>query len=149
MPTDHRAKLATIKRFDQLAELRPPQPVHPEAPADMAEPTDEMPEQAPAAAASNTSLKRRVGGFLRARRIRTHLISGIEYEMFVFIVGPLTGLIFPVTIAAGAGLLAFEAFLIYKLLRTCQAFPGKLAAAQREYAAYQEQTPTQPLTSSI
>ncbi|MEU4425396.1 CDP-alcohol phosphatidyltransferase family protein [Actinoplanes sp. NPDC024001] len=134
---------------DQLLELRPPQPVHAESAADMAEPGDEMPEEASAPPAGNPGLKRRVGDFLRARRIRTHLISGIEYEMFVFIVAPLTGLIFPVTIAAGAGLLAFEAFLIYKLLRTCQAFPGKLAAAQQEFAAYQEQLPTQPLHTTV
>jgi hypothetical protein len=134
---------------DQLAELQPPQPVHPEAPAGMAEPTDEMPEQVSAPPAGNLSLKRRVGDFLRQRRIRTHLISGIEYEMFVFIIGPLTGLIFPVTIAAGAGLLAFEAFLIYKLLRTCQVFPAKLKTAQAEYAAYQNDGPARPLTTSI
>ena len=29
-------------------------------------------------------------GFLLRRRIRIHLVSGVEYEMLVFIVGPLT-----------------------------------------------------------
>ncbi|WP_328461044.1 CDP-alcohol phosphatidyltransferase family protein [Actinoplanes sp. NBC_00393] len=120
---------------DQLAELQPPQQVHPEAPAEMAEPGDEMPDQA-------VSTKRRIGDFLRARRIRTHLISGIEYEMFVFIIGPLTGLIFPVTIVAGAGLLVFETFLIYKLYGACRAFPARLAAAQREHDARVAQTAT-------
>ena len=140
------SQMAKVRRSmsDQLSELRPPEPVQPQSAAEMAEPNDEMPEQA-----GNVSAKRRFGGFLRRNRIRTHLISGIEYEMFVFIIGPLTGLIFPVTVVAGAGLLAFEAFLIYKLYRTCQAFPGRLAAAQQEYAAYQDQVPTQPIHTTV
>ncbi|MDI6103203.1 CDP-alcohol phosphatidyltransferase family protein [Actinoplanes sp. NEAU-A12] len=122
---------------DQIAAFRVPTPVEAEPAAGMGEPADEMPEPA-VTAPGNTSLKRRIGATLRRNRIRTHLISGIEYEMSVFIIAPITGLIFPVTIAAGAGLLAFEAFLIFKLYRTCQQFPGKLAAAQ---AAYDEQEP--------
>ena len=130
------AQMAKVRRSmkDQLIAYRRPVQVQAEAAAEMAEPVDEMPEPAPAPTGGG-SLKNRIGATLRRNRIRTHLISGIEYEMSVFIIGPITGLIFPVTIAVGAGLLAFEAFLIFKLFRACQQFPGKLAAAQ---AAFEE-----------
>jgi phosphatidylglycerophosphate synthase len=55
-------------------------------------------------------------GLLR-RRVRPHLVSGIEFEMFVFIVGPLTTLVLPVTVAAGVLLMGFELILIARLLR--------------------------------
>ncbi|GIF05966.1 CDP-alcohol phosphatidyltransferase family protein [Actinoplanes siamensis] len=77
-------------------------------------------------------LRRRAGAWLRRNRIRTHLFSGIEYEMFVYIIGPLTGLIFPVTIFAGAALLLFELLVIVKLYRTTKAHPARLAAARRQ-----------------
>ncbi|MEU4688090.1 CDP-alcohol phosphatidyltransferase family protein [Actinoplanes sp. NPDC023714] len=110
--------------------------------AGTAEPVSAAPAAAPAA---RPSLKRRVGDTLRRNRIRTHLFSGIEYEMFVFIVGPLLGLVIPVTILAGAGLLVFEMFLILKLLRACQQHPAKLAKAEAEYAAWQSgQVPAAP-----
>lgn len=114
----------------QLSEYRRPVAAETDSGDDMGEPGDEMP--APSAAPSG-SLKNRIGQTLRRNRIRTHLISGIEYEMSVFIIAPITGLIFPVTIAAGAGLLAFEAFLIFKLYRACRQFPGRLAAAKAAY----------------
>jgi phosphatidylglycerophosphate synthase len=78
------------------------------------------------------SLKRRVGVFLRSRRIRTHLFSGIEYEMTVFIIGPLTGWIIGVTVVAGSLLLIFEAWLVYKFYGQTRAFPARLAAAAGE-----------------
>ena len=81
------------------------------------------------------SAKRRVGAFLRSRRIRTHLFSGIEYEMTVFIVAPLTGLIFGVTVAAGALLLLFETWLVLRFYQHTQSFPGNLAAAIAEREA--------------
>jgi phosphatidylglycerophosphate synthase len=84
--------------------------------------TPEIPPAAP------DSAKRRVGDFLRSRRIRTHLFSGIEYEMTVFIIAPLTGWIIGVPVAAGALLLLFEAWLIYKFFRHTQAFPARLEA---------------------
>jgi phosphatidylglycerophosphate synthase len=49
------------------------------------------------------------------RRIRTHLISGVEFQMFVFIVGPVVRQVLPVMIAAGAGLLGFELVILVKL----------------------------------
>jgi phosphatidylglycerophosphate synthase len=87
--------------------------------------TETDPEPVPA----SPSAKRRVGEYLRSRRIRTHLFSGIEYEMTVFILAPLTGLLFPLTVAAGMLLLIFEAWLVYKLFQATQQFPAKLDAA--------------------
>jgi hypothetical protein len=54
---------------------------------------------------------------LRSRRIRTHLFSGIEFEMAVFIVGPLTGWVTGVSIVAGVLLAGFELRLVYFLWR--------------------------------
>ncbi|GGK19910.1 hypothetical protein GCM10010124_10660 [Pilimelia terevasa] len=52
---------------------------------------------------------------LRRHRIRTHLVSGIEFQMAVFIVGPAVGAIVAATVGASALLVAFEVFLIVKL----------------------------------
>jgi phosphatidylglycerophosphate synthase len=70
----------------------------------------------------------RLRHFLQGQRIRPHLFSGIEFMMFVFIIGPVTGLIVLVTVASGLLLLAFEALLIYKLWTTTRTFHRKLAA---------------------
>ncbi|MBM0226224.1 CDP-alcohol phosphatidyltransferase family protein [Micromonospora sicca] len=48
-------------------------------------------------------------------RVRAHLVSGIEFQMAVFIIGPLAGAVLAVSVVAGALLLAFEFALIYKL----------------------------------
>ncbi|WP_109590222.1 CDP-alcohol phosphatidyltransferase family protein [Actinoplanes xinjiangensis] len=138
------AQMGKVRRSmkDQVNAFRRPAAVEADAAAEMAEPSDEMSEPSPA---GGGSLKSRIGETLRRNRIRTHLFSGIEYEMSVFIIAPITGLIFPITVAAGAGLLAFEAFLIYKLYRACQQFPGKLAAAR---AAYDENE-TERVSSSV
>jgi phosphatidylglycerophosphate synthase len=63
----------------------------------------------------------RFRGFVAGRdalvrhRIRAHLFSGIEFQMAVFIVGPLTGWIAGTALVAGALLAGFETLLIYKL----------------------------------
>ncbi|WP_026118667.1 CDP-alcohol phosphatidyltransferase family protein [Nocardiopsis salina] len=64
---------------------------------------------------------------LRANRIRPHLFSGIEYQMGVFIVAPLVGVLSPtgmlVTIAASAVFMfAFELLIIYKLWLSTREF---------------------------
>jgi hypothetical protein len=65
--------------------------------------------------------RRRFQGFVRVRdvlvrqRIRAHLVSGIEFQMAVFIIGPLTGWILGSVAVAGALLVAFEILLIVKL----------------------------------
>ena len=57
----------------------------------------------------------RIRDGLARRRVRTHLVSGIEFQMAVFIVGPLCHAIIPVTVVAGALMLVFEAGIVYKL----------------------------------
>ncbi|OJF12470.1 CDP-alcohol phosphatidyltransferase family protein [Couchioplanes caeruleus] len=74
------------------------------------------------------------GAFVRLRnmlvrqRIRAHLFSGIEFQMFVFIIGPLTGWIIPVTILSAVLLTAFELLLIYKLWTATRSYSRQLAA---------------------
>ena|SRR5690625_1585936 len=58
--------------------------------------------------------------FMRARRIRTHLVGGIEFQLAVFVVAPVLAVVsYPAmaafAVAAGVLLLAFEAALVYKL----------------------------------
>jgi phosphatidylglycerophosphate synthase len=48
-------------------------------------------------------------------RIRTHLVSGIEFQMAVCVIAPLTAAIAPIAIVTGALLLVFETALVYKL----------------------------------
>ncbi|MBX6385986.1 MAG: CDP-alcohol phosphatidyltransferase family protein [Microbispora sp.] len=66
--------------------------------------------------------------WLREHRIRTHLVSGIEFQMAVFIIGPLTGAIIPVTIGAAVLLLLFEAAIMYKLMLSSRDLKRALAA---------------------
>ena len=58
---------------------------------------------------------RRVRDWLASKRVRSHVFSGIEFQMFVFIVGPLSGQIAAVAIGSMALLLVFEAALVVKL----------------------------------
>ncbi|MQA77027.1 MAG: CDP-alcohol phosphatidyltransferase family protein [Streptosporangiales bacterium] len=66
--------------------------------------------------------------FLRRHRMRPHLWSGIEFQMFVCIVGPVTGLVAPVMIGAAALLLVFEAVLVYKLWLSIRDFDRAIAS---------------------
>jgi phosphatidylglycerophosphate synthase len=47
-------------------------------------------------------------------RVRPHLISGIEFQMFVFIVGPLIGQILWTTAVSAGLLITFELVIMYK-----------------------------------
>lgn len=79
----------------------------------------------------------RLRSFLLRHRIRTHLVSGIEFQMGVFVVGPLCDAVLPATAVAGGLLLVFELAIVYKLLlstrdfaRTLESFrPGEPAGA--------------------
>jgi len=64
----------------------------------------------------------RARSFLLRHRIRTHLISGIEFQMGVFMIGPLFDVVLPATIVSGALLLVFELAIIYKLLLSTRDF---------------------------
>ncbi|MFD9072609.1 CDP-alcohol phosphatidyltransferase family protein [Streptomyces lasiicapitis] len=68
----------------------------------------------------------RARSFLLRHRIRTHLVSGIEFQMGVFIVGPLFDAVIPVTIVSGALLLVFELAIVYKLLLSTRDFSRTL-----------------------
>lgn len=64
----------------------------------------------------------RARSFLLRHRIRAHLISGIEFQMGVFMIGPLFDAVIPATIISGALLLVFELAIIYKLLLSTRDF---------------------------
>ncbi|GAA2713705.1 CDP-alcohol phosphatidyltransferase family protein [Actinoplanes palleronii] len=73
--------------------------------------------------------------FLVENRIRVHLISGIEFMMFVFIVGPVLDQIKVTTIVISLGMLAFELLLIYKLWTNTKSFARRLAKLEAAGAA--------------
>ncbi|WP_338895456.1 CDP-alcohol phosphatidyltransferase family protein [Streptomyces sp. TG1A-60] len=81
--------------------------------------------------------RRRFPAYLRARsfllrhRIRPHLISGIEFQMGVFMIGPLLDSVLTATIVSGALLLVFELAIIYKLLLSTRDFTRTLASFDR------------------
>jgi phosphatidylglycerophosphate synthase len=75
--------------------------------------------------AVNASWRRRFSAVVRFRgwterhRIRPHLMSGVEFQMFVLVVAPLagavvTGGVLAVTVATCAVMLAFELSMVYK-----------------------------------
>ncbi|MBM7169763.1 CDP-alcohol phosphatidyltransferase family protein [Streptomyces sp. G44] len=64
----------------------------------------------------------RARSFLLRHRIRAHLVSGIEFQMGVFMIGPLFDVVMPATIVSGALLLVFELAIIYKLLLSTRDF---------------------------
>ncbi|MFI6598114.1 CDP-alcohol phosphatidyltransferase family protein [Nonomuraea sp. NPDC050536] len=68
-----------------------------------------------------------VRDWLRDHRVRAHLVSGIEFQMAVFIVGPLTGWIVSVTLAAGLLLLVFELAIMVKLWMSTRDLARELA----------------------
>jgi phosphatidylglycerophosphate synthase len=69
---------------------------------------------------------------LRSRRIRGHLVSGIEFEMAVFIVGPLAGWVIGAPIVAGVLLAAFELRLVFLLWRATRRHARWMAAVTTE-----------------
>lgn len=64
----------------------------------------------------------RARSFLLRHRIRTHLVSGIEFQMGVFMIGPIFDVVLPATIVSGGLLLVFELAIIYKLLLSTRDF---------------------------
>jgi hypothetical protein len=69
---------------------------------------------------------------LRSRRIRAHLVSGVEFEMAVFIVGPLAGWVLGAPIVAGVLLAGFELRLVYLLWRATRRHARWMAAVTAE-----------------
>ncbi|MEU8102806.1 CDP-alcohol phosphatidyltransferase family protein [Nonomuraea muscovyensis] len=94
----------------------------------------------------------RIRDWLRDHRVRAHLISGIEFQMAVFIVGPITGAIVPVTLGAAALLLVFEAAIMFKLwlssrdlTRALARIRATAAPGSGETAVAHEELPVDPL----
>lgn len=73
--------------------------------------------------------------FLLRHRIRTHLVSGIEFQMGVFIVGPLLDAVIEATLVSGALLLVFELAIIYKLLLSTRDFTRTIDSFDRDEVA--------------
>lgn len=83
-------------------------------------------------AGSSSGWYERLRSTLLRFRVRMHLFSGIEFEMFVCVVAPLTALLAPlvpltvlvvgVTVLACVGLALFEALIVYKLWRATRGF---------------------------
>ncbi|WP_338701700.1 CDP-alcohol phosphatidyltransferase family protein [Streptomyces sp. Q6] len=74
----------------------------------------------------------RARSFLLRHRIRTHLVSGIEFQMAVFIVGPLLDQVIGATVVAGALLLVFELAIVYKLLLSTRDFGRTLDSFEKD-----------------
>ncbi|PZG14481.1 hypothetical protein C1J01_26820 [Nonomuraea aridisoli] len=60
---------------------------------------------------------RRLNRFLARHRVRSHLVSGIEFHAAVFVVAPLAGAwaLIPLAAVAGLLLLVNEVFLVYRM----------------------------------
>lgn len=69
----------------------------------------------------------RVRQALLRSRIRPHLISGIEFQMFVFIVGPLIGQILLTTVISAILLGIFELVIMYKFWLSTRDFTQVMA----------------------
>ncbi|WP_448319054.1 CDP-alcohol phosphatidyltransferase family protein [Streptomyces sp. CO7] len=69
----------------------------------------------------------RVRRALVDRRVRPHLVSGIEFQMFVFIVGPLIGQLLWTTAVAAALMLSFELLIMYKFWLSTKDFNRVMA----------------------
>jgi hypothetical protein len=75
----------------------------------------------------------RLRGALLHNRVRPRVVSGIEFQMAVFIVAPLIGAaaLIPVTLLAGGLLTVFELAVVYKLWLATKAFGREMEAAAR------------------
>ncbi|MER5686451.1 CDP-alcohol phosphatidyltransferase family protein [Streptomyces sp. NPDC002205] len=82
--------------------------------------------------------RHRFPGYLRFRsfmlrhRIRTHLVSGIEFQMSVFIIGPLLDQVIGATVVSAALLLVFELAIVYKLLLSTRDFTRTMSSFEQQ-----------------
>ncbi|MFG3147991.1 CDP-alcohol phosphatidyltransferase family protein [Streptomyces sp. M41(2017)] len=77
----------------------------------------------------------RLRSFLLRHRIRAHLVSGIEFQMGVFMIGPLLDSVMGATIVSGVLLLVFELAIIYKLLLSTRDFTRTIDSFERDAVA--------------
>ncbi|MBO2456826.1 CDP-alcohol phosphatidyltransferase family protein [Actinomadura violacea] len=92
----------------------------------------------------------RIRNVLLRGRIRPHLISGIEFQMGVFIVAPVIaaavpGAIIPVVCVSAAGMLAFELFIIYKFWLSSRDYSRSLASLNGKIEGYRAQLPAEEI----
>lgn len=92
---------------------------------------DEGEAEEPVPAGPARSPYERARNALLRRRIRIHLFSGIEFEMTVFVIGPLIGFVFWTSIVAGVLLLFFEMLLVFRLWQLIGRWASDMAAAER------------------
>ncbi len=87
------------------------EPMGPPEPDDDTQPLERVPRP--------SGFFRRLNRFLARHRVRSHLISGIEFHAAVFVIAPLAGAwaLIPLAAAAGVLLLANEVFLVYRMWR--------------------------------
>ncbi len=84
-----------------------------------------------------SDFRTRFGLFIRIRnalirqRIRAHVISGIEFMMFVFIVGPVINWVIGTTLISATLLAGFELLLIYKLWIATKTYGRQIATAPK------------------
>ncbi|GLZ03910.1 hypothetical protein Acsp03_13760 [Actinomadura sp. NBRC 104412] len=88
----------------------------------------------------------RIRNALQRSRIRPHLFSGIEFQMAVFIVAPVLdaavpGAIIPVTVVAGAGLMAFELAIIYQFWLSSRDYSRTMAKLEATVADFRGTLP--------
>ncbi|WP_030168859.1 CDP-alcohol phosphatidyltransferase family protein [Spirillospora albida] len=90
----------------------------------------------------------RIRNVLKAGRIRPHLISGIEFQMGVFIVAPvaaavISGAIIPVVVLSALGMLAFEFIIIYKFWLSTRDYSRNLAKLDAKIEGYRSRLPAE------
>ncbi|MBT2210665.1 MULTISPECIES: CDP-alcohol phosphatidyltransferase family protein [Actinomadura] len=90
----------------------------------------------------------RIRNALMAGRIRPHLISGIEFQMGVFIIAPIAaaivpGAVIPVVVASAVGMLAFELVIIYKFWLASRDYSRSLAKLNDAIEGYRAQLPAE------
>jgi phosphatidylglycerophosphate synthase len=84
----------------------------------------------------SSGVRARLGILLRVRellarhRIRADVISGIEFQMAIFIVGPILGQVLWSTVVAAALLLVFELAMIFQFWLATRTFNRRLARAR-------------------
>jgi len=118
------------KDMREQLEMLQPGPAWPEPGAS---PTADSPNEGSFRELANAT-RARLRGLLRLRefllrhRIRFALVSNIEYQMAVFIIGPALGLVLPTTIVATAMVALFEVAMVFQFWLHTRAFHLKVTS---------------------
>ncbi|MBI0297726.1 CDP-alcohol phosphatidyltransferase family protein [Streptomyces sp. PRKS01-29] len=127
------APLQPVAPLEPVAPLQPVAPLEPVTPLEAtAVPAPVPAPRRPAVVDLHQEFRRRFPWWVRCRnflqrhRIRAHLISGIEFQMGVFIIGPALDAVVATTVVSGVLLLVFELAIIYKLLLSTRDFTRTL-----------------------